>query len=120
MKTRPDFKYLVASALFGFILGAFVVASLGTPSALRQQAAGIPARVTPHDAANALDDPGSPVLQAATPTTGRSGDPTIAVDAGSLKGRGLIMPVKDVPRRARLFTPGSRTWDWSRTPCAGR
>jgi peptidoglycan LD-endopeptidase LytH len=99
MKTRPDFKYLVASALFGFILGAFVVASLGTPSALRQQASAS-VRVAPHPAASALDDPGTPVLQAAAPRTGRGGDPTIATDSGSLKGRGLIMPVKDVPRSA--------------------
>jgi len=101
MNTRPDFKYLVASAMFGFILGAFVVASLGTPSAFRQRAAASPAsRAAPRDAANALDDPGSPVLEAAAPTAGRSGDPTIATDAGSLQGRGLTMPVKDVPRTA--------------------
>ena len=99
MKTRPDFKYLVASAMFGFILGAFVVASLGTSSALRQSA-GAAVRVAPHPATGVLDDPGTPVLQAAAPTTGRGGDPTIATDAGSLKGRGLIMPVKDVPPSA--------------------
>jgi murein DD-endopeptidase MepM/ murein hydrolase activator NlpD len=98
MKTRPDFKYLVASALFGFILGAFVVASLGTPSALRRQASAS-VRVAPQ-AVGVLDDPGSPIIQAAAPTTGRSGDPTIPTDSGSLKGRGLIMPVKDVPRSA--------------------
>jgi murein DD-endopeptidase MepM/ murein hydrolase activator NlpD len=101
MKTRPDFKYLVASALLGFILGAFVVASLGTPSAMRQRAVNGRVRVAPHDAAMALDDPGSPVIEAAAaPTTGRGGDPTIAADSGSLKARGLEMPVKDVPRSA--------------------
>jgi murein DD-endopeptidase MepM/ murein hydrolase activator NlpD len=101
MKTRPDFRYLVASALLGFILGAFVVASLGTPSELHQQAAVRPVRIAPHDAARALDDAGSPVIERAAPaTTGRSGDPTIATDSGSLKGRGLTMPVKDVPPSA--------------------
>jgi peptidoglycan LD-endopeptidase LytH len=100
MKMRPDFKYLVASALFGFILGAFVVASLGTPSALRRQAASAPIRVAPHQAAIALDDPGTPVIQSAAPTAGRSGDPTIPTDGGSLKGRSLVMPVKDVPATA--------------------
>ena len=101
MKTRPDFKYLVASALLGFILGAFVVASLGNPRALRQRAPNVSVRVAPHDAAMALDDPGSPVIEAATaPTTGPGGDPTIAADSGSLKARGLEMPVKDVPRSA--------------------
>jgi peptidoglycan LD-endopeptidase LytH len=100
MKARPDVKYLVASGLLGFILGAFVVASLGTSRPLRQQAADRPVRVVPHDAGNALDDPGSPVIESAAPTTGRGGDPTIAADSGSLKGRGLAIPVKDVPRSA--------------------
>jgi peptidoglycan LD-endopeptidase LytH len=101
MKARPDFKYLVASGLLGFILGAFVVASLGTPSPLGRQPAERSVRTAPHDAATALDDPGSPVIEAAaTATTGRSGDPTIAVDSGSLKERGLAMPVKDVPPSA--------------------
>jgi murein DD-endopeptidase MepM/ murein hydrolase activator NlpD len=101
MKARTDLKYLVASALFGFVLGAFVVASLGTPSSLRQQAGVVPSvRVGPHDAVNALDDPGNAVIQPVAPTTGRGGDPTIAADAGSLKTRGLAMPVKDVPRNA--------------------
>ena len=100
MKTRPDLKYLVASALLGFILGAFVVASLGTRAPARQ-AAGAKVGVAPHDAAMALDDPGTPVIEAATaPTTGRGGDPTIPADSGSLRGRGLEMPVKDVPRSA--------------------
>lgn len=95
MKPRPDFKYLVASGLFGFILGAFVVASLGTPRAVRQ------VRVLPHDAGSTLDDAGSPVIEAAAaPTTGHGGDPTIAADSGSLTARGLEVPVKDVPRSA--------------------
>ena len=32
---RPDFKYLFASGLLGFVLGAFVVASLGNMSGWR-------------------------------------------------------------------------------------
>ena len=32
---RPDFKYLVASGLLGFVLGAFVVASLGNMGSVR-------------------------------------------------------------------------------------
>jgi murein DD-endopeptidase MepM/ murein hydrolase activator NlpD len=101
MKPRPAFKYLVASGLFGFILGAFVVASLGTPSALRQRAADRSVSVRPHDAGSTLDDAGSPVIEGAeAPTTGHGGDPTIAADSGSLKARGLEMPVKDVPRSA--------------------
>jgi murein DD-endopeptidase MepM/ murein hydrolase activator NlpD len=101
MKARPDFKYLVASGLFGFILGAFVVASLGTSSALRNPATKASVRVAPHEAAGTLDDPGSPVIEGKpAATTGRGGDPTIPADAGSLKERGLAMPVKDVPRSA--------------------
>jgi peptidoglycan LD-endopeptidase LytH len=101
MTPRPDFKYLVASGLFGFILGAFVVASLGTSSAFRNPATKASVRVAPHEAAGALDDPGSPVIEGQpAATTGRGGDPTIPADAGSLKERGLAMPVKDVPRTA--------------------
>jgi peptidoglycan LD-endopeptidase LytH len=79
------------------------VSLLGAPSVFRhrEQTADRPVRVAPHDAARALDDAGSPVVEAAAaPTTGRSGDPTIPADSGSLKARGLSMPVKDVPRSA--------------------
>lgn len=101
MTPRPHIKYLVASALFGFVLGAFVVATLGTPSALQRAATAAPVRAVPHDAARALDDAGSPVMEAASvPTTGRGGDPTMPAGSGSLKNRGLTIPVKDVPPSA--------------------
>ena len=38
-RRRPDFKYLVASGLLGFVLGAFVVASLGHPASLPAKSA---------------------------------------------------------------------------------
>jgi murein DD-endopeptidase MepM/ murein hydrolase activator NlpD len=101
MTPRPHIKYLVASALFGFVLGAFVVATLGSPSALQRARAEAPVRAVPHDAARALDDAGSPIVEGGSvPTTGRGGDPTMPADAGSLKNRGLVMPVKDVPTSA--------------------
>lgn len=101
MTPRPEFKYLVASALFGFVLGAFVVATLGTSSAWQRRTAETSARVVPHDAARVLDDAGSPIVEAGPVSTGgRGGDPTIPADVGSLKGRGLTIPVKDVPASA--------------------
>ena len=96
MMPRPHFKYLVASALFGFVLGAFVVASLGTGSVLRARNDTRP-RVVPHAAAAALDDAGTPVVEPGPASTmGRGGDPTLPADAGALKTRALTIPVKGV------------------------
>jgi len=91
---RPDFKYLVAAGLVGFILGAFVVASLGdrTFSGTRSTSAkGADTIVTA-----ALDDAGSPVVDAPAATIGRTDPAATARDARALAERDLDIPVKGV------------------------
>jgi len=89
---RPDLKYLVAAGLLGFILGAFVVASLGNVAAVHRESIERSAKPLP---AGALDDGGSAVVEAATPTIGRG--TTSATDgARALEDRDLQMPVQGV------------------------
>jgi hypothetical protein len=57
---RPGLKYLVAAGLVGFIVGAFVVASLGN----QPWARGARAKPTDTLIAAVLDDAGSPVVEA--------------------------------------------------------
>jgi murein DD-endopeptidase MepM/ murein hydrolase activator NlpD len=91
---RPAFRYLVAAALFGFVLGAFVVASLGgprpAPSALR----------TPAEWATfgGIDAPSSnAVVEVPAPTSGRTGIiPPSAPEAKDLAARGLTIPVAGI------------------------
>jgi murein DD-endopeptidase MepM/ murein hydrolase activator NlpD len=106
---RPDFKYLVASGLLGFVLGAFVVASLGNRSAWRAKGAAVaavtatapfvplaePARMP---AATAIDEPPSAVVEVPAPTSGRTGViPPSAPEAVELTARRLTIPVSGFP-----------------------
>jgi murein DD-endopeptidase MepM/ murein hydrolase activator NlpD len=106
-RRRPHLKHLVASGLLGFVLGAFVVASLGTRvpvrTALMSAAAsstalaplGEPAR-TP--GATAIDDPPNAVVEVPAPTSGRTGViPPSAPEAIDLTARRLTIPVSGVP-----------------------
>ncbi len=88
---RPDLKYLVAAGLVGFIVGAFVVASLGNQPWARG------ARAKPSDTliAAVLDDAGSPVMEAEA-TSGRPDAAATATDARTLEDRGLDIPVQGV------------------------
>ena len=92
---RPAFKYLVAAGLVGFILGAFVVASLGNMSAVgRRGAAAKPADTI---ITAALDDAGSPVVEPPAATSGRNGDASVATRSErALADRDLEIPVKGV------------------------
>jgi peptidoglycan LD-endopeptidase LytH len=87
---RPDFRYLVAAGLVGFILGAFVVASLGRgfggPIGLSAKA----------DSATALDDSGSAIVEAPAATTGRTAAVTPTDDTRALADRDLTIPVQGV------------------------
>ncbi len=105
---RPDIKYLVASGLLGFVLGAFVVASLGrvagvggkgavvtavtaTPLAPLAESAKLPA-------ATAIDEPPNAVVEVPAPTSGRSGViPPSAPEALDLAARRLTIPVSGFP-----------------------
>jgi murein DD-endopeptidase MepM/ murein hydrolase activator NlpD len=91
-RPRPDFKYLVAAGLVGFILGAFVVASLGSvnfggPRGIATKGAEGPA----------LDDAGSAIVEAPAPTSGRTLIPSLpSADERSLAARDLTIPVQGV------------------------
>jgi peptidoglycan LD-endopeptidase LytH len=108
-RRRPDFRHLVASGLLGFVLGAFVVASLGQPASLRGKTAVAtavsastplapfvePARLP---AATAIDEPPNAVVEVPAPTSGRTGViPATAPEAMDLAARRLTIPVSGVP-----------------------
>jgi murein DD-endopeptidase MepM/ murein hydrolase activator NlpD len=89
---RPDLRYLVASGLLGFVLGAFVVASLGT-----MHGGGLTARAAKPGTA-AIDEPTNAVVEAPAPTSGRTGIiPPSAPEAKDLAARHLLIPVQGVP-----------------------
>src|SRR5262249_41137413 len=85
---RPPMRHLVASGLLGFVMGAFVVASLGDVST-RIRATG-PAK-------GAIDGPMNAVVEVPAPTSGRTGViPTSAPEAKDLAARHLTIPVQGV------------------------
>ena len=87
---RPALRHLVAAGLLGFVLGAFVVASLGTDSPLRSAP---PNR----DAAT------NAVVEVPAPTSGKSGIiPPTAPEARDLAARGLTIPVQGVSAAALI------------------
>jgi peptidoglycan LD-endopeptidase LytH len=110
-RRRPDFKYLVASGLLGFVLGAFVVASLGNMTRWRTAGAGAiatAARTSPplaplgepskRPAATAIDEPPNAVVEVPAPTSGRTGViPSNAPEAIDLTARRLTIPVAGFP-----------------------
>ena len=110
-RRRPDFKYLAASGLLGFVLGAFVVASLGNMSRWRSTGAAVvttAVRTTPPlaplveparpPAATAVDDPPNAVVEVPAPTSGRTGViPSTAPEAIDLTARRLTIPVAGFP-----------------------
>jgi murein DD-endopeptidase MepM/ murein hydrolase activator NlpD len=89
---RPDAKYLVAAGLLGFILGAFVVGSLGNVAAVHRDAIARSVKPLP---AGALDDGGSAVVEAPASTIGR-GMPSTTDSAHALGERDLQVPVQGV------------------------
>jgi len=89
---RPQLKYLVAAGLLGFVMGAFVVASLGTGSPLRSD---LP--VGPKATAGAIDASSNAVVEVPAPTSGTSGIiPPSAPEARDLAARALTIPVQGV------------------------
>lgn len=90
--TRPPIRYLVASGLLGFVLGAFVVASLGDFGARIR--AGVPLTKA---AGGPLDEPANAVVEVPAPTSGRTGViPTSAPEAKDLAARHLTIPVQGI------------------------
>src|SRR3954452_11546462 len=92
-RPRPDVKYLVAAGLLGFVLGAFVVGSLGAGSTLRGPS-GLAGNKAP---SGAIDEPSNAVIEAPAPTSGRTGIiPPSAPEAKELAARHLAIPVDGV------------------------
>jgi murein DD-endopeptidase MepM/ murein hydrolase activator NlpD len=92
-RPRPDVKYLVAAGLLGFVLGAFVVGSLGAGSTLRGTS-GVAGSRTP---SGPIDEPANAVIEAPAPTSGRTGIiPPSAPEARELASRHLAIPVDGV------------------------
>jgi murein DD-endopeptidase MepM/ murein hydrolase activator NlpD len=86
---RPAARHLVGAGLLGFVLGAFVVASLGTVT-------GRPAAI-PTGQPRAIDEPTNAVVEAPAPTSGRTGViPKTAPEAKDLEARNLLIPVQGI------------------------
>jgi len=87
---RPSVRHLVAAGLLGFVLGAFVVASLGTVT-------GRPAAVGVIGETRSIDEPTNAVVEAPAPTSGRTGIiPKTAPEAKDLEARNLLIPVQGI------------------------
>jgi peptidoglycan LD-endopeptidase LytH len=105
---RPALKYLVAAGLLGFVLGAFVVGSLGRmrlPGASGPLATAAANAVGPMAAVanavkkgdGAIDEPPNAVVEVPAPTSGRTGViPSSAPEAKELAARNLEIPVSGV------------------------
>jgi peptidoglycan LD-endopeptidase LytH len=109
---RPDLKYLVAAGLLGFVLGAFVVGSLGSGRFTRpsgplgvfsDSAAGpMAAAANAVKAATAagIDESSNAVVEVPAPTSGRTGIiPPTAPEAKELAARNLDIPVSGIDPR---------------------
>jgi murein DD-endopeptidase MepM/ murein hydrolase activator NlpD len=92
-RTRPPIRYLIASGMLGFVLGAFVVASLGNMAVLQ----GRGTLVSPTSGAVDHDNSEGAVVEVPAPTSGKSGIiPSSAPEAKDLASRHLTMPVQGV------------------------
>lgn len=93
LRPRPDLRHLVAAGLLGFVLGAFVVGSLGHGSVLRAVGAVRPLKI----ASGAVDEPANAVVEVPAPTSGHNGIiPPSAPEARELAARNLAIPVSGV------------------------
>src|SRR5436190_23887025 len=94
----PHVKYLIAAGLLGFVLGAFVVASLGTGSPLRTRAERDASKTT----IGAVDAPSAnAIVEVPAPTSGKSGIiPPGAPEARDLAARQLTTPVQGISAAA--------------------
>ena len=85
---RPDARYLLAAGLFGFVLGAFVVGSLGSVA---------PRAAPPAKIAGAVDEPANAVVEVPAPTSARTPViPSGAPEAKDLAARHITVPVSGV------------------------
>src|SRR5262245_4912175 len=110
---RPPVRHLVAAGLLGFVVGAFVVGSLGRTSvtgttgplaAAAENATGplaAAARALKQGTGGGIDEPPNAVVEVPAPTSGRSGIiPPSAPEAKEIAARGLDVPVAGVRANA--------------------
>jgi peptidoglycan LD-endopeptidase LytH len=98
VRDRPHVRYLVAAGLLGFVLGAFVVASLGNMNGARGRAALAPLASIVKPDGGGIDAPSNAVVEVPAPTSGRTGIiPKTAPEARDLASRDLTIPVQGVP-----------------------
>jgi len=95
LRERGPIRHLVAAGLFGFVLGAFVVASLGHMAAKTGTSPIAPlAALKPE---GGIDEPSNAVVEVPAPTSGRTGViPKTAPEAKDLASRELTVPVQGV------------------------
>ena len=95
LRERGPIRHLVAAGLFGFVLGAFVVASLGHMAAKTGTSPIAPlAALKPE---GGIDEPPNAVVEVPAPTSGRTGViPKEAPEARDLASRELTIPVQGV------------------------
>lgn len=83
----------MAAGLLGFVLGAFVVGSLGRGSALRAVLPAAQLKI----GSGAVDEPANAVVEVPAPTSGHNGIiPPSAPEARELAARNLTIPVSGV------------------------
>jgi murein DD-endopeptidase MepM/ murein hydrolase activator NlpD len=96
VRERGPIRHLVAAALLGFVLGAFVVASLGHMAARTGESPIAPLQALKPE--GGLDEPQNAVVEVPAPTSGRTGIiPKTAPEAKDLASRELTIPVQGVP-----------------------
>jgi murein DD-endopeptidase MepM/ murein hydrolase activator NlpD len=89
--SRPPLRHLAAAALLGFVLGAFVAASLGS---IGEAGPRLPFLEPSPDA---LDEPTNAVVEVPALTSGRNGViPSTAPEARDLAARHLEIPVQGI------------------------
>ena len=92
MGERPEVRYLLASGLLGFVLGAFVVASVG--GRLPRPVVSVSQPRT--DITGAVDDAGNAIVEAPATTAGHAAAAPPSGEARELADRDLEIPVQGV------------------------
>ena len=92
-RTRPDFRYVLAAGLLGFVLGAFVADSVGRVAATNPSSSGGHTSI-----AGSIDDSANAVVEVPAPAaTGTSGVmQPVPADGEELADRHLTIPVQGV------------------------
>jgi murein DD-endopeptidase MepM/ murein hydrolase activator NlpD len=89
----PDVKYLIASGLVGFIVGAFVVATLGDMAWRR-----VTTRKAVPISAGVLDEGHAAVIERPAATSGQTDAVLTTADGRALADRNLEIPVQGIKR----------------------